>query len=222
MPRKFGEEPWKYDVEAQLSAVERNVSSLQRGGHPARAVTLSRSYATSLRDLWDAVTTGERIPRWFLPVSGELQLGGRYQLEGNAGGVVKECEPLRRFALTWEFAGDVSWVEVGLKDDEVGLVSLTLTHTAHLSDHWNTYGPGAAGVGWELGFMGLSLHIEQPEEPKPDVEAFVASPDGRAIIEGSSDRWGLAAIADGMDPEAASAAAMRTTAFYTGEAFESD
>lgn len=212
----------KFDVEAQLSAVERTVTSLRRGGQPARAVTLSRSYATSLRDLWGAVTTAERIPCWFMPVSGELELGGRYQLEGNAGGIVEECEPLRRFSLTWEFGSDVSWVEISLTDDEAGLVSLTVTHTAHLSDHWNTYGPGAAGLGWELSLLGLILHIEQPDEPKPDVEAFVASPDGRAIIEGSSDRWGRAAVADGTDPGAASAAAMRTTAFYTGEAIESD
>ena len=94
-----------FDVEGQLGAVERSVSSLARDGHPARAVTLSRSYATTLADLWDAVTNGARIPRWFLPISGDLVLGGRYQLEGNAGGVITACEPRSDFALTWEFGG---------------------------------------------------------------------------------------------------------------------
>ena len=84
------------------------MSSVERDGHSARAVTLSRSYGTTVEDLWDAVTNGERIPRWFLPVSGELGPGGRYQLEGNAGGVITECERLSHFALTWEFGGDVS------------------------------------------------------------------------------------------------------------------
>ena len=103
-----------FNVEGHLAAVERSVSSLEREGRPARAVTLSRSYATTVEDLWDAVTNGERLPCWFLPVSGELEPGGRYQLEGNAGGVITACERPSRLALTWEFGGDVSWVEVGL------------------------------------------------------------------------------------------------------------
>ena len=56
-----------FDFESHLGAVERSVSSLERDGLPAGAVTLSRSYATTVEDLWDALTNGERIPRWFLP-----------------------------------------------------------------------------------------------------------------------------------------------------------
>ena len=60
-----------FDVESNLSAVERSVSSLEKDVQPARAVAISRIFATTPDDLWDAVTNGERIPRWFLPVSGE-------------------------------------------------------------------------------------------------------------------------------------------------------
>jgi uncharacterized protein YndB with AHSA1/START domain len=49
-------------------------------------VTITQVYAAPVEDVWDACTNPARIPRWFLPVSGELRLGGRYQLEGNAGG----------------------------------------------------------------------------------------------------------------------------------------
>ena len=70
------------DVERHLGAGERSVSSPVLEGQPARAVTLSRSYRTGIADLWDAVTSAERIPQWFLPVSGTLEPGGRYQLEG--------------------------------------------------------------------------------------------------------------------------------------------
>ena len=49
------------------------MSWLEREGRPASAVTLSRSYATTVEDLWDAVTNGERISRWFLTISGELE-----------------------------------------------------------------------------------------------------------------------------------------------------
>ena len=56
-----------FDVAGHIAAVERSVSSLERDGQPARAATLARTYPTRLEDLWDAVTNGERIPRWFLP-----------------------------------------------------------------------------------------------------------------------------------------------------------
>ena len=204
------------DVEAHLGAVDRSVSSPTRDGAPARTVTLSRLYDTTLENLWDAVTTPLRIPRWFMPVSGELELGGRYQLEGNAGGVIEACAPLAHFAATWEFGGDISWIEASFSDDAAG-ARLTLNHIALLSPHWDEYGPGAVGVGWDTGFLGLALHIDAPDEPKVDEEAFVMSPPGKAFIAGSSDRWASAAIADGADADAARAAARRTTAFYTGE-----
>ena len=210
----------QFDFDNHLGAVERSVSSLERDGQPARAVTLSRSFDTTVEDLWDAVTSGERIPRWFAPISGDLELGGRYQLEGNAGGTITACESPSHFALTWEFGGGVSWVEVGVADAGDGKARLTLSHIAHLSDHWDQYGPGAAGVGWEMGLLGLALHIAQPDAPKPDEAAFAASPDGKAFITGSSDGWEQAAVAAGTDPEAAHAAATRTTAFYTGESLE--
>ena len=209
-----------FDVRDHLDAVHRSVSVPERDGQPSRAVTLSRPYETTLDDLWDAVTNNERIPRWFLPITGDLAPGGCYQLEGNAGGTITACERLSHFALTWEFGGNVSWVDVRFSDEGQGGARLTLTHTALESEHWEAYGPGAVGVGWELGLMGLALHLAHPTAPKPDEVAFAKSQDGKAIITGSSDAWGEAAVAAGTDPEAAGAAAMRTTAFYTGEPAE--
>ena len=66
-----------------------------RRARPARS-PISAVYDTTLDDLWDACTNAERIPRWFLPVSGELRDGGRYQLEGNAGGTIERCDPPTR------------------------------------------------------------------------------------------------------------------------------
>ncbi len=206
-----------FDFDRHLGAVERSVSSPEREGRPARAITLSRSYATTVEDLWDAVTNADRIPRWSIPISGNLELGGRYQLEGNAGGSITECEPLSHFALTWEFAGDVSWVNISVSEDGGGRARLTLTHTMQHSAHWDEYGPGATGVGWELALLGLHLHITRPDDPMPDEIEFATSPDGRAFIAGSSDEWAHAAIVAGAEDDAVQAAANRTTAFYTGE-----
>ena len=211
-----------FDLDGHLSAMERSVSSLMRDGQPARAVTLSRIYSTPVENLWDAVTNIQRIPRWAMPISGDLRLGGRYQLEGNAGGTITTCQQLSDFTLTWEFAGDVSWVKVGLSATKTGESRLTITHTALLSEHWDTYGPGAVGVGWETALLGLALHIARPDMPKPDEVEFVTSQDGRAFISESSESWGQASIEAGTSPEDAEAAARRTTAFYTGESAISD
>ena len=205
------------DSESHLTAVNRSVSWMERDGRPASAITASRSYPTTDADLWDAVTNAERISRWFMTVSGDLRPGGRYQLAGNANGVITACEPLSHFAITWEFGEDVSWVDVYLSDDGAGGVRLTLTHTALLSWHWDEYGPGAAGVGWELTLLGLEMHITQSDEAMSDETAFVTSPEGRAFISGSSEGWANASVAAGTPPDAARAAAQRTTAFFTGE-----
>ncbi len=205
------------DAETHLRAVQRSVSSAERDGQPAIAVTLSRGFETTVEDLWDAVTNAERIPRWAMPVTGDLRLGGRYQLEGNAGGTITVCEQRSHFALTWEFAGDVSWVEAQVSAEGVGGARFTVGHIQRHSEHWDTFGPGATGVGWEMAFLGLALHIAQPDEPMPDEMAFVTSAEGRALITGSSEAWGWAAVDAGADAEAADEAARRTAAFYTGE-----
>lgn len=205
-----------FDVEGNLGAVERTVSSLRREGQHAGAVTLVRGFSTTVEDLWDAVTNAGRLARWFVPVSGDFEPGGRYQLEGNAGGAITVCERLSHFALTWEFGEDVSWVVVRIASDGSGC-RLSLTHIALLSEHLDEYGPGATGVGWDLALLALALHVARPDEPKPDEAAFVASGAGKSFIAGSSEAWAQAAIAAGADLEAATAAAARTTAFYTGE-----
>ncbi|HWL61260.1 MAG TPA: SRPBCC family protein [Steroidobacteraceae bacterium] len=204
------------EVAHHLGAVRRSVRSLERDGRPARAVILTRTYDTDQADLWNALTSPERLPRWFLPVEGDLKLGGRYQLKGNAGGTITDCEPPAHLGLTWEMRGQVSWVEVRLERESATRTRFTLTHTAPLSDFWKQFGPGAVGVGWELGLMGMALHLADPAA-KFDEVAFAASPESRVYMTGSSEKWGEAAIAGGEDPDQARAAVRNTTAFYTGQ-----
>ena len=72
------------DVDHQIKAVQHNVGTQMIDTGEAHVVTISQSYDTDPADLWDAVTNIARIPRWFLPISGDLKLGGSYQLEGQA------------------------------------------------------------------------------------------------------------------------------------------
>jgi uncharacterized protein YndB with AHSA1/START domain len=208
-----------FDVIRTIGAVAREVASREHEGRPARVVVATRTYDTAMEDVWDAISNPERIPRWFLPVTGDLKLGGRYQLKGNAGGEITGCEPPRHLAVTWEFGGEVSWLSVNLASDPKGGTRLTLEHIAHVDDErWNQYGPGAVGVGWDMALMGLGRHLESgaPVDTQAAM-AWLGSPEGKDLIRRSSEDWRRASVADGTDPEAAEAAAKRTTAFYTGE-----
>lgn len=201
-----------------VGAVTREVTSRMHEGAMAKVAVASRVYDTDPDDLWDAITSAERIPRWFLPITGELRLGGRYQLEGNAGGAITRCDPPRHLALTWEFGGQTSWVEVRLYA-EGKATRLELEHIAHVPEEfWGAYGPGAVGVGWDLSLMGLELYLRtgQPNDPKAAEAWVVGTPAGRELVKLASEAWGRAAVAGGDDPAAAAAAVLRTIGFYTG------
>lgn len=207
-----------FDLASHLGAMSRSVRNVEKDGRPAKAVVASRIYDTTPADLWDALTRAERIRRWFAPVSGDLRLGGRYQVEGNAGGTVLECVPEQKVALTWEFAGIPSWVTVTLTPEGTG-TRLELEHVAHLSPHWDTYGPGAVGVGWDLGFMGLSRHLAEPEAdlPAEAVAGWGETQEAKEMMRTTSDDWARAAIAAGEDSAHARQAAEATRRFYSGE-----
>ena len=145
-------------------------------------------------------------------------LGGRYQLKGNAGGTITACEPPRHLALTWEMRGDVSWVDVTLKQIKPQQTQLTLEHVAFVPEAiWDEYGPGGVGVGWDLGLWGLELHLAAPETDNSGAQAWTTSPEGVSFQRGLNDSWCEASIAYGTPPEAARAAAERTSKFYTGD-----
>lgn len=97
-----------------VDLVERRVIRGERDGEPTKIVILRRRYDADVDQVWDAFSNAERLPRWFLPVSGELRLGGRYQFEGNAGGVIETCRRPELIKVTWEYEGDLSWVELRL------------------------------------------------------------------------------------------------------------
>ncbi len=209
------------DFSNPLGIVYRVTKEVTHDGQPARVVSGSTTFDTTSDDLWDAVTNAERIPHWFLPISGDLKLGGRYQLEGHAGGEITRCDPPEAFDITWKCGANVSWVHVRLAADGDG-TRLTLEHIMlkdeASEEHWRKYGPGATGVGWDLGLVGLALHIRTGETvPQEESHAWMASDDGKQFIRKSAAAWREAHVDSGEDATIANEMAKQTAMFYCGE-----
>jgi uncharacterized protein YndB with AHSA1/START domain len=205
------------DIAGVLGLVTRSVRQFEKDGKPASTVTLTRLYDTDVDDLWEALTSAERIPRWFLPVEGELRLGGRYQVKGNAGGTITACTPPTYFAATWEFGGAVSWIDVILAPER-GRARLTLEHTAIMEDHWKQFGPGAVGIGWDLALTGLARHLASGAPvDQATAMAWMGSLNGKEFMSQSGERWRAAHVESGEDPASAKERSDRTIAFFRGE-----
>jgi uncharacterized protein YndB with AHSA1/START domain len=209
------------DVIHHIEAAHREVGQRRIPAGDGRAVRLSREYDAPIDDVWDAVTNPERIGRWFLPLSGDFRVGGRYQLEGNAGGEILACERPHLLRVSWVYGevtsnADISEVEVRLSALDGGATLLELEHTAVVpEDRWAEYGPGAVGVGWDMGLLGLTLHLQGGSVGDP--LAWQVSAEGREFATRSSEAWGAANQAAGADPAAAAKAVANTTAFYAPE-----
>jgi uncharacterized protein YndB with AHSA1/START domain len=206
-----------FDVDPQITAVRREVGRRERDGREAAVVTISQAYDTDVDDLWEACTTAERLNRWFAPVNGELRLGGRYRIEGNASGTVERCDPPKSFSLTWEYGGGVSWVEVRLSPEPGGGSRFELDHIAHPEEHWEQYGPGAVGLGYDMALASLAAHLRTGETTSgQEHAAWWASDAAKRFLAEAGERWYEADVAGGTPPEAARGAADRTVAAYTG------
>ncbi len=205
------------DIAREINAVQREVGSGRIAVGEGHRITLRRTYDAPIDDVWDALTDPERIGRWFLPVSGEYGIGGRFQFEGNAGGTILACERPNRLRVSWGFGemdgADGSELELRLSPVGDDSTMFELEHTAVVPDEmWDQFGPGAVGVGWEGGLLGLSFHLHGGSLADP--VAWQLSDEGREFSARCSEAWGAANVAAGADPEAAATAVANTTAFY--------
>ncbi len=205
------------DIVREIDAVQREVGDAGVPDGAERIVRLRRDYDAPIEDVWDALTNPERIGRWFLPITGDYRIGGRFQFEGNAGGEIVACDRPHRLRVTWGAPGaspdDDSLVEVRLATVDGGATRFELEHTAAVPEAmWEQFGPGAVGVGWEGGLLGLALHLRGGTVDDPI--AWQLSAEGRDFFTRSSEAWGEANEAAGADATKAAQGVANTTAFY--------
>lgn len=195
------------------------VRAVERGEYaskPAKIVIASAEYETDIEDLWDAITDAQRISRWLCPVTGDLRLSGRYHLEGNASGLIKECERPSHLGLTWEYDDQATWVSVDLDQLQGDRTSLRLQHFVPDDDKWRTFGPGAVGVGWDLALLELARHLSNPYAAKiaHGIDR-VTSNEANNFVAACCNAWCAADIAFGTDRVTAEERSTSTRQFYT-------
>jgi uncharacterized protein YndB with AHSA1/START domain len=109
-------------------------------------VRFERRYDTSPEDLWAAVTTPERLARWFHPVAGDLREGGRFRIDFGEGGVttgtVLVCAPPSRLETTWDFTGESESALVVQVLPDAGGAVLVLDHSRLPAGQAAGYGAG--------------------------------------------------------------------------------
>jgi uncharacterized protein YndB with AHSA1/START domain len=183
------------DILEHINAVQRDV---RRTGETV-TVVMRRTYQAEPEELWDALTDPDRMRRWFMPVSGELKVGGTFQLEGNAGGEILECEPPKRFKVT--FGGPTSLLELRLLPGAGDSTELELEHS--MSDAPAPGGSGAlwVGPGWDGGFLALGLYVAGEIEQGTDPVAMADSPEVIKFNEASVRAWIEAIRATGTTKE---------------------
>jgi uncharacterized protein YndB with AHSA1/START domain len=184
------------DTASWLKTIHREVEAEDTDAGRARTVLLRRSFAAPIEDVWDALTNPTRLKRWFYPITGDLRVGGKYQLEGNAGGEIRECAPPNTIVVTWEYdGGGSSDLEVRLSPEGDGATVVNLKHTAVLpfDDEMWAAGLGQFAPGWDHGFSRLDDYLkgDLAEDDSPND----LSPEAQKLWELAGQEWSAVAQA---------------------------
>jgi uncharacterized protein YndB with AHSA1/START domain len=120
-------------------------------------------YGTDIRDLWQAITTPERLARWMVDLTGEFRAGGTWSVVADgdepswATGTVTACEAPRSFTTTWHAVGEDQTELTVTLDDVEGGTRMRLVHTGIRSIFY--------GAGWQTYLERLASHIAGEEHP---------------------------------------------------------
>jgi uncharacterized protein YndB with AHSA1/START domain len=99
----------------------------------ARVAVFKRTYEAPIEDVWDACTNPERLCRWYVPVAGELRVGGRFEQAMMGSGEIVRCEPPHLLALSLGRGADE--IELRLSERDQGRTMLELQHATTIDQH---------------------------------------------------------------------------------------
>ena len=148
----------------------------------------SRTYDAPIADVWDACTNPDRLRRWYVPVTGDLRLGGTFQQAGMGSGVIERCEPPH--LLTLLLGGGADEIELRLSTGDDGATNLELQHATTIDQHeigGQMYDAiYCMGGGYYRRFVALEKHLRGVLPDDYDPLTFHQRPDTRPVIERGS------------------------------------
>jgi uncharacterized protein YndB with AHSA1/START domain len=155
----------------------------------ARVAVFTRTYETTVEDLWDACTDPDRLRRWYVPVTGDLRVGGTFQQVNMGSGEILVCDAPHLLKLS--LGGGADEIELRLSPGaEDGTTSLELQHATTLDSHdigGQMYDAiFCMGGGYYPRLLALDLHLRGTLPDDYDSAAFHLNPDMRAPIERGS------------------------------------
>lgn len=136
------------------------------GDAAEQTITLVRSYRAPISDVWDAITTPERIARWYGAISGPppRRPGDAFEVDLGGGivrrAVLESCDAPSALACTW-WSGD----------DDPGLVRIRLetagdgTRLTVQHDRLRSHRMPQYGGGWEHNLVELAGVLGGSAEP---------------------------------------------------------
>lgn len=135
-----------------------------------KTVTIEREFAHPPEKLWRALTQPHLISEWLMKNDFKLELGHRFTLRGEWGGVldceVLEIEPHKTLAYTWNFEHEdaayalQSTVTFTLTPTRTG-THLRMEQAGFRSDQKQAF--GGAHAGWKQFFDKLDGILAQAE-----------------------------------------------------------
>jgi uncharacterized protein YndB with AHSA1/START domain len=166
----------------------------------ARVAVFTRTYETTIEDLWDACTDPERLRRWYTPITGDLRVGGTFAQVNMGSGTIVACDAPHLLKLS--LGGGADEIELRLSPGaEDGTTTLELQHATTIDSHdigGQMYDAiFCMGGGYYPRLLALDLHLRGTLPDDYDSTAFHLNPEMRPAI----DR-GSAAMAALLEAEA--------------------
>jgi uncharacterized protein YndB with AHSA1/START domain len=155
----------------------------------ARVAVFTRTYETTIEDLWDACTNPERLRRWYVPVTGDLRVGGTFAQVHMGSGTVLACDAPNLLKVS--LGGGADEIELRLTPGaDAGTTTLELQHATTLDSHeigGQVYDAiFCMGGGYYPRLLALDLHLRGTLPDDYDSTAFHLNPEMRPVIERGS------------------------------------